>query len=354
MKKILLRAVLLIMSIAVLSFGGITAFAAVYPEDNFGAYIVATGDIGGGDGMTYYYTTVGDGNAIVYFDLLHLNSVGNFGFICCDKDKLGSLSQMSDHALFGQTNKATLDLSGDFNFKTGYSYKITVNARQKKITLEEAKTGESDHALIFEADMTAEKTTAIGLAAVSDGTNSCTAIIDNLKITDLKGTVYVSNTFDGGATVKDGSMKILSANPETGAKLTGGVGNVFLHKDLMLSVRFMSEGGEIISEQKVCMYGSATAPEAPRKEGYEFVGWNKSVYGIEKDEVFYPLYKEEGEVESASSSEDVSESEGESERESSSAKPASDNGGCGGEMAAPAVLSALLGAAFIAFRKRRA
>ena len=64
MKKILIIAAFA-SALIVSAFGGTTASAASAEEDDFNAYIVATGE----ECLTEYYTQVGDGNATVTFDL---------------------------------------------------------------------------------------------------------------------------------------------------------------------------------------------------------------------------------------------------------------------------------------------
>lgn len=79
MKKILILAALcsaLIVSV----FGGTTASAATAKEDDYNAYIVATG----AECLTEYYTQIGDGNATVTFDLQWRSESGYFGVVAGD------------------------------------------------------------------------------------------------------------------------------------------------------------------------------------------------------------------------------------------------------------------------------
>ena len=352
MKKIFIFIAALLFVATAGTFGGrANAFAATaYPEDNYGAYILATGAISGGDGMTVYYTEIGDGNGVVTFDLLSANSAGWFGVVCGDGSKLGKLADIKDYALFGKDVKTTLDVGNiDFKFVSGNTYRATFNAKEKKISLDFKEIGADDatYVNVFTADATFASSNTVGLAAFSDGTASSTAIIDNLLISDLKGRSYVSNSFNGNATVKDGNMVTLCTNPETGAKLTSGVGTVALYKDLLCTVRFMSENGEIVSEQKVCLYGSATAPEVPEKEGYVFDGWSESLNGIRKNTVIYPKYKLAEEPEQSDSDSSPS-----GEASGNDTPGSAQNKGCGGVIAAP-VWALGLFVAFVVLRKRR-
>lgn len=54
-------------------------------------------------------------------------------------------------------------------------------------------------------------------------------------------------------------------------------------------VVFEDEG--IISEQEVYAGESALAPEIPEKEGYDFIGWSRSLSNITKDTVVYAKYR---------------------------------------------------------------
>lgn len=268
------------------------AAAATDLPDNYGAYIVASGEILGGDGWTTYYTKIGDGNGVMTFDLLSANKFGYFGLICGDSSQVNDLNALKDYALFGKGVKTTLDLGSiDFAFTAGHTYRATFNASGKKLSLEEKDVDKGDdaYALIFEANTTFTKSNVIGMAALSDGTSSATVIIDNLSISDLKGkTAYVNNSFDNGATVKDGSMKIGVYNTQT--KETSKIGSVYLHKDALCTIRFVDESGNLIATQKVCLYGNAGSPVAPEKEGLEHIGWSESLIGIRKDMTVYPIY----------------------------------------------------------------
>ncbi len=283
----------IIVSFMILSlFNLVSVKAIISYDDNFGAYIVASGPIEGGSGMTLYYTEIGDGNGILTFDLLKSNDAGEFGIVCGDKSSIGILSNMKDYALFGEEYKSTLEIKNtDFTFVAGYTYQVIFSAKDKIIKLSSKKIGSDDYSLIFEAQSTYEKSNYLGFVALSNNAKSSSVIIDNLSITDLKGREYVSNSFDDGAKITEGNMKTLYVNPITGDKLSAGVGNVFIHKDLLFTVRFMAENGDIISEQKVCSYGSAQAPEAPFKEGYVFDKWSEDTNSITENTVIYPIYK---------------------------------------------------------------
>lgn len=335
--------------------------AASTIADNYGAYVVASGESSGGDGLTAYYTKIGDGNGIMTFDLLSDNTFGWFGLICGDVTKVNDLDALKDYALFGKDVKTTLELGDlDFAFEAGYTYKATFNASDSTLSLEYKEIGEADEAytLVFEAATTFEKSNVIGMAALSEGGDSSTVIIDNLTITDLKGkTNYVNNTFDGGSTVKDNGMKIGIYNTATDAK--GSVGNVYLHKDALYTVRFVDESGALIAMQKVCLYGSAKAPSAPTKKGYDFVAWSADLDNIRKDTLVYPLYevhKDEPVTSQPSSSEDEPQDSVSSEKPMESGSQEGDSsksGGCSGTISLTAGIFAALTAAGVALASKR-
>lgn len=364
MKKILIGFASLALSVAAFSgVAAVQASAAVYPEDNYGAYVVAAGEVAGGGGLTAYYTKIGDGNGVMTFDLLSENKFGWFGLICGNVDNINDLTTLKDYALFGKDVKTTLELGElAFGFESGYTYRTTFNATGKTISLEQKEIGATDdeYAAVFEVGATFEKSNVIGMATLSDGLDSSTVIIDNLIITDLKGkTTYVNNTFDGGATVKDGSMKIGSYNATTGA--TNSVGNVYLHKEMLCTVRFVDESGTLLSQQDVCLYGAAKAPTAPKKEGYDFVGWSEKLVGVRKDMLVYPLYevRTEQPSDSASAADRESSTSSDSSNENSSALDSASQsgadvaGGCGGVVAQAAGMIGILTAAGVALATKR-
>lgn len=293
MKKIWIGVAACAMAAATASVGNIvTADAATTIADNYGAYVVATGDSANSNGWTTYYTKIGGGNGIMTFDLLSVNTFGYFGLICGQDTDIKDFDVAKDYVLVGKDIKTTLDLeTTNFAFEAGYTYKATFNASGKKLSLEKKAIGASDEDFVsvFEADTTFASSNVIGMAALSDGYDSAAVIIDNLKVSDLKGkTYYVNNSFDGGAKVTDGAMKVGLYDTATDA--TGSIGSVYIHKDAMATVRFVDESGELIAMQNVCWYGSATAPNAPKKEGYDFVGWSKDLHGITENMLVYPIY----------------------------------------------------------------
>lgn len=59
------------------------------------------------------------------------------------------------------------------------------------------------------------------------------------------------------------------------------------------SVEFADEEGNTISEQNVVEGGNAEAPDAPEKEGYEFIGWDTGLKNIHSNMVVMPQYRKQ-------------------------------------------------------------
>ena len=353
MKKILILAALcsaLIVSV----FGGTTASAATAKEDDYNAYIVATGV----ECLTEYYTQIGDGNATVTFDLQWRSESGYFGVVAGDSKKLGKLSEMTDYMLFGDgvVSSKTLDNKTDI-FEAGYTYRVKFDAKNGAWTVDKKGICESADSFINVLTVANSFTSSntVGLACYTKDEKSATAVIDNLVITNNSGKYeYVRNIFSGLSTIKDGSMKTLATNALSGEKST--LGKTYIQKSWLCNVRFIAENGEILSSQKVSGYGTATAPVAPAKEGYAFKCWNKSSTGIITDSVFYPIYEEKTTEpdESSSVPDSTKESADFSSSVSSVDSGKTSSGGCGGGVASVSVLSVAAVAASIAIgRKRR-
>lgn len=353
MKKILILAALCF-ALIVSVFGGTTASAATAKEDDYNAYIVATGV----ECLTEYYTQIGDGNATVTFDLQWRSESGYFGVVAGDSKKLGKLSEMTDYMLFGDgvVSSKTLDNKTDI-FEAGYTYRVKFDAKNGAWTVDKKGICESAdsfaNVLTVENSFTSSNT--VGLACYTKDEKSATAVIDNLVITNNSGKYeYVRNIFSGLSSIKDGSMKTLATNALSGEKST--LGKTYIQKSWLCNVCFIAENGEILSSQKVSGYGTATAPVAPEKEGYTFKCWNKSTTGIITDSVFYPIYEEKtiepGESSSVPGS--TKESTDFSSSVSSVDSGKTSSGGCGGGVASVSVLSVAAVAASIAIgRKRR-
>ena len=353
MKKILILAALcsaLIVSV----FGGTTASAATAKEDDYNAYIVATGV----ECLTEYYTQIGDGNATVTFDLQWRSESGYFGVVAGDSKKLGKLSEMTDYMLFGDgvVSSKTLDNKTDM-FEAGYTYRVKFDAKNGAWTVDKKGICESadSFANVLTVANSFTSSNTVGLACYTKDEKSATAVIDNLVITNNSGKYeYVRNIFSGLSNIKDGSMKTLATNALSGEKST--LGKTYIQKSWLCNVRFIAENGEIISSQKVSGYGTATAPVAPAKEGYTFKCWNKSTTGIITDSVFYPIYEEKTTEpdESSSVPDSTKESTDFSSSVSSVDSGKTSSGGCGGGVASVSVLSVAAVAASIAIgRKRR-
>ncbi len=353
MKKILILAALcsaLIVSV----FGGTTASAATAKEDDYNAYIVATGV----ECLTEYYTQIGDGNATVTFDLQWRSESGYFGVVAGDSKKLGKLSEMTDYMLFGDgvVSSKTLDNKTDI-FEAGYTYRVKFDAKNGAWTVDKKGICESadSFANVLTVANSFTSSNSVGLACYTKDEKSATAVIDNLVITNNSGKYeYVRNMFSGLSTIKDGRMKTLATNALSGEK--SALGETYIQKSWLCNVRFIAENGEILSSQKVSGYGTATAPVAPAKEGYTFKCWNKSPTGIITDSVFYPIYEEKTTEpdESSSVSDSTKESADFSSSVSSVDSGKTSSGGCGGGVASVSVLSVAAVAASIAIgRKRR-
>lgn len=353
MKKILILTALcsaLIVSV----FGGTTASAATAKEDDYNAYIVATGV----ECLTEYYTQIGDGNATVTFDLQWRSESGYFGVVSGDSKKLGKLSEMTDYMLFGDgvVSSKTLDNKTDI-FEAGYTYRVKFDAKNGAWTVDKKGICEStdSFANVLTVANSFTSSNTVGLACYTKDEKSATAVIDNLVITNNSGKYeYVRNMFSGLSTIKDGRMKTLATNALSGEK--SALGETYIQKSWLCNVRFIAENGEILSSQKVSGYGTATAPVAPAKEGYTFKCWNKSPTGIITDSVFYPIYEEKTTEpdESSSVTDSTKESTDFSSSVSSVDSGKTSSGGCGGGVASVSVLSVAAVAASIAIgRKRR-
>lgn len=353
MKKILILTALcsaLIVSV----FCGTTASAATAKEDDYNAYIVATGV----ECLTEYYTQIGDGNATVTFDLQWRSESGYFGVVSGDSKKLGKLSEMTDYMLFGDgvVSSKTLDNKTDI-FEAGYTYRVKFDAKNGAWTVDKKGICESadSFANVLTVANSFTSSNTVGLACYTKDEKSATAVIDNLVITNNSGKYeYVRNMFSGLSTIKDGRMKTLATNALSGEKST--LGEAYIQKSWLCNVRFIAENGEILSSQKVSGYGTATAPVAPAKEGYTFKCWNKSPTGIITDSVFYPIYEEKTTEpdESSSVPDSTKESTDFSSSVSSVDSGKTSSGGCGGGVASVSVLSVAAVAASIAIgRKRR-
>ena len=62
-------------------------------------------------------------------------------------------------------------------------------------------------------------------------------------------------------------------------------------ESITYTVEFRGNNGDVLKTERVKSGASATAPEAPSVEGYEFTGWNKSFNNIKEDTTVTAVYK---------------------------------------------------------------
>lgn len=70
-----------------------------------------------------------------------------------------------------------------------------------------------------------------------------------------------------------------------------GCGKKPVDTEETFKVIFYDENDEVLKEEEVKINGSATAPNVPEKEGYEFVGWDQDFTNVQEDLDIYPEYK---------------------------------------------------------------
>ena len=123
--------------------GSVNASADVVSmEDNYAAYVLATGEAtgenAGQNGYVAYHTKISDGNAIMTFDLLSITNFGWFGVICGDVNSVADIETLKDYALFGKSTRTTLDLGDlEFKFEEAYTYRFTflISSSKRKCPL---------------------------------------------------------------------------------------------------------------------------------------------------------------------------------------------------------------------------
>ena len=101
-------------------------------------------------------------------------------------------------------------------------------------------------------------------------------------------------TFDGwydenGKKVSE-DEKFIPTKPDTGRWVSTVYTAKFVRKEF--KVRFIDKDGKTIKEETVKYGSGATAPDAPKIDGYEFTGWDKDFSNITSDLDVTALYKE--------------------------------------------------------------
>ena len=137
-----------------------------------------------------------------------------------------------------------------------------------------------------------------------DGQEYSIIYINGTTVVDLEPRTYISGEvtklpslgedFTGWYTNKE-----LDGAPvnEIKANSTGNLifyTNYNLEKEVFYFVVFKDYDNKVLKEESVKENESATAPSAPTREGYEFIGWSEDFSNVTNDLTVVALYKEVG------------------------------------------------------------
>lgn len=110
-------------------------------------------------------------------------------------------------------------------------------------------------------------------------------VLSNLPA-DLEGCSISVNVYDLSA---EGDICIRSAT--MGEEMTDFAINTAAAKDRIVEVRFEDADGNLLSVVTLNKGETATAPQAPAREGYAFIGWSASIENVRTNMTVRPVYE---------------------------------------------------------------
>lgn len=322
MKKLfcLFASLCLLLSGAAATAGNYASAAVESIADN--ASLIATAS--GNEGENGIAAVYGEGEKLS-FDMLKAVSGGTMGFISTDKKNVSGDAE---------------GIFYEYSFESGYNYELAFS--DGKVTVSKRD---------FFADKyepvdtkTVSKGGYLGVYARSDGKISASFMIDDFVCSDKNGVARIIDRFDIRQSDKRGAI----------SKYTNLGGYIDTYDDIMYTVAFITESGDLIARQKVSEYNHVTFPEPPRIEGYRFKEWKGDMKNIVKDGTCVAVYEEGEEPEP-----------GESDSGNTSSNPSSDNGsekisdgntgkkGCGSAVGFTGGLAAIAASAILFIGRKR-
>lgn len=322
MKKLfcLFASLCLLLSVAAATAGNYASAAVESIADN--ASLIATAS--GNEGENGIAAVYGEGEKLS-FDMLNTVSGGTMGFISTDKKNVSGDAE---------------GIFYEYSFESGYNYELAFS--DGKVTVSKRD---------FFADKyepvdtkTVSKGGYLGVYARSDGKISASFMIDDFVCSDKNGVARIIDRFDIRQSDKRGAI----------SKYTNLGGYIDTYDDIMYTVAFITESGDLIARQKVSEYNHVTFPEPPRIEGYRFKEWKGDMKNIVKDGTCVAVYEEGEEPEP-----------GESDSGNTSSNPSSDNGsekisdgntgkkGCGSAVGFTGGLAAIAASAILFIGRKR-
>lgn len=310
----------LLLSVAAATAGNYASAAVESIADN--ASLIATAS--GNEGENGIAAVYGEGEKLS-FDMLNTVSGGTMGFISTDKKNVSGDAE---------------GIFYEYSFESGYNYELAFS--DGKVTVSKRD---------FFADKyepvdtkTVSKGGYLGVYARSDGKISASFMIDDFVCSDKNGVARIIDRFDIRQSDKRGAI----------SKYTNLGGYIDTYDDIMYTVAFITESGDLIARQKVSEYNHVTFPEPPRIEGYRFKEWKGDMKNIVKDGTCVAVYEEGEEPEP-----------GESDSGNTSSNPSSDNGsekisdgntgkkGCGSAVGFTGGLAAIAASAILFIGRKR-
>lgn len=255
---------------------------SVEKEEN-GAYILNAVPIAEEVGVaTLFMATNGD--VKFEFDLLKGIENGYFGFAFGTGNSLSSLN--GEYMGLSRTGKlisnGVTKPEDSLRFIAGNRYKFEIS--KSVLTISRHAYGVYSKSVSYEKIYSTKLKTnssAFGIFVQSDSQESAYVLLDNITVTNAKGTVY-ENSFNDPYTPLSGM-----ANSHSNDACYNN-----LYKGATYTVVFTDGNGKTVKIVEVCEYNYVYFDKVPPVEGKVLKGWSEDTNKVLKDMIVVPVYGE--------------------------------------------------------------
>ena len=251
-------------------------------EEN-GAYIVNAVPVADKEGVATLFASA-NGNLVIEFDLLKGIENGYFGFVYGTGNSLSSLN--GEYMALSRAGKiisnGVTQPDSSLRFIAGHRYKFELS--DSTLTISRHAYAVYSKTVAYEKIYSTKLTTngtSLGIFVKSDLDESAYVLLDNVTVTNAKGTVY-ENAFDDSYSAISGL---------TGAHSNDGCYNN-TYRGATSTVVFTDGNGKTIKVVEACEYTYAFCDEVAEVEGKVLKGWSDDTNKVLKDMIVVPVYGE--------------------------------------------------------------
>ena len=262
------------------------ASADTIPVNN--AYVISAVGSDEESGNAFAYVETKTDDVVMTFDLLKGVKSGYFGIVDTLTTGYENYLTRDNFTMFspsGEQIKSNKLKAGEMTFDGGYNYQIKIlkENKTKTMTVSRKILGDSDaeYEETYSSVLSSPFSGVFGLALQSDGADTATVVLDNLKLTSA-GSTLIDLDFDSDST-SEKTLTLYSDNANS---------SMTKYDTPQFKVSFYDLSGNLLKQTYVCEGNYTTCDGAPAVEGKEFKNWSESTVNVQRDLIVYPVYGE--------------------------------------------------------------